>query len=168
MTKKFKIFWNTESIIKLLWVEAYFYLAFARVLKLLPFSKISPSLGTYMEETSHSPNDTDRKILSKVSNAVEMMSKYTFWESQCLVKAISAMKMLKRRNIESTLYLGMGKDDNGKLAAHAWLRSGPYFITGSQGKEKFTVVGMFAGFLSNLSNEGEKCANKAKRFPIIK
>ena len=42
------------------------------------------------------------------------MSRYTFWESQCLVKAIAAMKMLERRQIESTLYLGTAKDENGK------------------------------------------------------
>ena len=63
------------------------------------------------------------------------MSRYTFWESQCLVKAIAAMKMLERRQIESTLYLGTAKDENGKLIAHAWLRSGPFYITGAEGME---------------------------------
>ena len=56
------------------------------------------------------------------------MSKYTFWESQCLVKAIAGMKMLERRQIESTLYLGTAKDELGKLIAHAWLRSGPFIL----------------------------------------
>ena len=65
------------------------------------------------------------------------MSKYTFWESQCLVKAIAAMKMLERRNIESTLYLGTARDESGKMIAHAWLRSGPFYITGAEGMEKF-------------------------------
>ena len=54
------------------------------------------------------------------------------------------MKMLERRNIESTLYLGTAKDLNGKLIAHAWLRSGPLYITGKEGMEKFTEVGKFA------------------------
>ena len=54
------------------------------------------------------------------------MSKYTFWESQCLVKAIAGMKMLERRNIESTLYLGTAKDAKGQMyRSDAWLRSGP-------------------------------------------
>ena len=54
------------------------------------------------------------------------------------------MKMLERRQIESTLYLGTAKDESGKLIAHAWLRSGPFYITGAEGMEKFTVVSKFA------------------------
>ena len=52
--------------------------------------------------------------------------------------------MLEKRGIESTLYLGTAKDESGELIAHAWLRSGPYFVTGAEGMEKFTVVGKFA------------------------
>ena len=59
-------------------------------------------------------------------------------------KAIAAMKMLERRKIESTLYLGTAKDENGKMIAHAWLRSGPFYITGFEEMERFTVVGKFA------------------------
>ena len=33
---------------------------------------------------------------------------------------------------------------SGELIAHAWLRSGPFYITGADGKEKFTVVSKFA------------------------
>ena len=58
------------------------------------------------------------------------MSRYTFWESQCLVKAIAGMKMLEKRNIESTLYLGTAKDEKGELIAHAWLRSGLFLCIG--------------------------------------
>ena len=54
------------------------------------------------------------------------------------------MKMLERRKIESTLYLGTGKDEDGSFAAHAWLRSGPYYVTGANGMERYTVVGKFA------------------------
>ena len=43
------------------------------------------------------------------------MSRYTFWESQCLVKAIAGMKMLERRHIESTLYLGTAKDETWEI-----------------------------------------------------
>ena len=73
-----------------------------------------------------------------------MMSRYTFWESQCLVKAIAAMKMLEKRQIESTLYLGTAKDETGNMIAHAWLRSGPFYITGVEEMKRFTVVSKFA------------------------
>ena len=51
-----------------------------------------------MKETSLSIDESNRKILkANISDAVHIMSHYTFWESQCLVKAIAAMKMLERR-----------------------------------------------------------------------
>lgn len=142
MMRKLKTFFLLDNRMKWLLVEAYLYLGWARIMKLLPFAKVAPSLGLQMEETSE---DTSHKeVLRNVSKAVHMMSKYTFWESQCLVKAIAAMKMLEKRGIESTLYLGTAKDEKGLLIAHAWLRSGPYYISGSEGMEKFTVVSKFA------------------------
>lgn len=129
---------------KLLLIESYFYLAIGRYLKSIPFSEVAPSLGEHMKETSFEQILNNKKVLSSVSQAIHIMSRYTFWESQCLVKAIAAMKMLEKRNIESTLYLGTAKDESGELVAHAWLRSGPYYITGFEGMEKFTVVGKFA------------------------
>ena len=71
------------------------------------------------------------------------MSRYTFWESECLVKAMAGMKMLERRGIESTLYLGTAKDETG-LIAHAWLRSGTFYVSGAEVMERFTVVAQFA------------------------
>ncbi|WP_230500800.1 lasso peptide biosynthesis B2 protein [Sutcliffiella rhizosphaerae] len=141
---KLLLFIKTDWKSKKLLLESYFYLAWARWLKRVPFSNVAPSLGERMKETSFDSAMTDRKVLATVSQSIHIMSKYTFWESQCLVKAIAAMKMLEKRKVESTLYLGTAKDDNGKLIAHAWLRSGPYFVTGSEGMERFTVVGKFA------------------------
>jgi hypothetical protein len=129
---------------KILLLEAYVYLAWARILKKIPFSKLAPSLGTHMAETTTIDNPYHRENIRYVSDAIHIMSRYTFWESMCLVKAIAGMKMLKRRQIESTLYLGTTRDKEGKMIAHAWLRSGSYFISGAEEKDKFTVVAKFA------------------------
>lgn len=150
---KLKILWNTDRESRKLLVESYIYMAWARYLKSIPFSKVAPSLGLSMKETSIDPHRTNRKVLALVSQSIHTMSKYTFWESQCLVKAIAAMKMLEKRKIESTLYLGTGKDENGKLIAHAWLRSGPYYVTGAEGMERFTVVGKFAKTLGGTGHD---------------
>ena len=71
-----------------------------------------------------------------ISQAIHIVSKYTFWESQCLVKAIAAMRMLEKRGIESTLYLGTAKDESGKIIAHAWLRSGFFLCYWCRGNGK--------------------------------
>jgi len=127
---------------KMMLLEAYILLGWARILKLVPFSRVAPSLGDQNEETvSFTKN---KATLKEVSEVIHIASRYTFWESQCLVKAMAAMKMLERRKIDSTLYLGTGRDESGKLVAHAWLRSGPFYISGAEGMERFVVVGKFA------------------------
>ena len=110
----------------------------------MSFSKVAPSLGEQMKETPYSVDDSNRKLLMQVSQTVNIMSRYTIWESQCLVKAIAAMKMLERRQIESTIYFGTAKDENGKMIAHAWLRSGSFYITGAEVMERFVTVSKFA------------------------
>lgn len=133
----------------LLLLEAYIYLGWARFLISLPFSKVAPSLGIRMQETPILQIQAHKVVLRDVSHAISIMSKYTFWHSKCLVKAIAGMKMLERRQIESTLYLGTAKDEGGELSAHAWLRSGPFYVTGAEVMNGFTVVGKFAKQISD-------------------
>ncbi|MEK4065672.1 lasso peptide biosynthesis B2 protein [Peribacillus sp. FSL R5-0717] len=144
ITKKARNFLRLNFKTKLLLIEAFLHLGRARYLKSIPFSKVAPSLGEQMKETSYTSNSSDKEVLANISRAIHIMSRYTFWESQCLVKAMAGMKMLEKRNIDSTLYLGTAKDDNGELIAHAWLRSGPFYITGAEVMERFTVVSKFA------------------------
>jgi hypothetical protein len=144
LLKKINIFLLLDTKTKLMFIEAYIFLGWARMMKKRPFSKIAPTLGEQMKETSNVRDEVNRKQLMQISQAVNLMSKYTFWESQCLVKAIAAMKMLERRRMDSTIYFGTAKDENGKMVAHAWLRSGPFYITGAEGMEKFVVVNKFA------------------------
>src|SRR5690625_2985965 len=144
MIRKARIFLSLDRKLKRIFIEAYFYLGWARILKAIPFSKVASSLGDPMIETDFTLESENRKVLSDISQALKLMSRYTLWESKCLVQAIAGMKMLERRHIESTLYLGTAKDENGVLIAHAWLRSGPFYITGSEGKENFTIVHKFA------------------------
>lgn len=130
-------------------VEAYFYLGWARILIFIPFSKVAPSLGIQMQETSDMEKFVHKAALRNIRHAIEIISNHTFWESKCLVRAIAGMKMLERRRIDSTLYLGTMKDENGQMIAHAWLRSGSFYVTGAEGMKRFTVVGKFAKRVSD-------------------
>ncbi|MGM1032018.1 MAG: lasso peptide biosynthesis B2 protein [Bacillota bacterium] len=147
--RKVRSFIMLSKETKVLFIEAFIYLGKARFLKRMPFSKVAPLLGEQMMETSLNPEHLNREVLASISKAIHIMSRYTFWESQCLVKAIASMKMLEKRNIESTLYLGTAKDENGELIAHAWLRSGSFYISGAEGKERFTVIAKFAKRISH-------------------
>lgn len=128
--------------------EAYFLLGWARVLKLIPFAKVAPWLGEEMTETSWTHAVEHERTIRSVAKAVHTASPYTWWESQCLVKAMAAMIMLHRRGIDSTLYLGTAKDEDGSLIAHAWLRSGAHYLTGAGEMNRFIVVGKFGHFVA--------------------
>lgn len=127
----------------LLFGEAYLYLGLARLLLLRPFAKVAPLLGAKSEETEQHESK-DMIVLKRIAHAIDIVSRYTFWDSKCLVKAIAGMKMLERRSIDSTLYLGTAKDEHKKLIAHAWLRSGSLYVTGAEVMQQFVVVEKFA------------------------
>lgn len=142
---KVRKFLSLDAKTMIVFLEAFYYLGWSRFLVLLfPFSKIAPSLGEQMQETPNAQIHWNNEAMRTVHYAIQVMSKHTFWESKCLVKAIAALKMLENRQIESTLYLGTARDESGKMIAHAWLRSGPFYITGAEGMERFVVVGKFA------------------------
>lgn len=153
--RKLRIFFSFTMEMRKILIEAYFYLAWGRILKWIPFSKVAPSLGYPMVETSYDMDSLKIQTLQEISNAIYLMSKYTFWESECLVKAFAAMKMLEKRQVDCTLYLGIAKDEKGKLIAHAWLRAGSYYITGKEGMKRFTIVQKFAKNV-NVSKQNYK------------
>lgn len=153
---KARKFFTQDKKTMLLLLEAFIYLGWARLLICVPFSRIAPTLGKHMQETEDTMDLLNREDLKHVGHAIQIMSNHTIWESKCLVKAIAGMKMLEKRQIESTLYLGIARDETGKMIAHAWLRSGPIFITGKEGMERFTVVSKFAKQIGARNEYGKQ------------
>lgn len=96
---KIQTFYKLDVSMKRLMVEAYLTLAWARYRKSKVFAKIAPSLGEQMSETTYLENIQNRVVLRNISNAIHMMSRYTFWESECLVKAMAGMKMLEKERL---------------------------------------------------------------------
>ena len=93
-----------------------------------------------------SPDDAtidEYRFARRVSYSVNQVCGKTKWESKCLVRALTAQKLLAEKNIESTLYLGC-REDNGKMVAHAWIRVGRMFVTGGNGvADGYAVVEKF-------------------------
>ena len=59
--------------------------------------------------------------------------------------AMAGKKILDRRGIPSTLYLGLAKDEECGLKAHAWLRTGPMIVTGAEVRQDYHVINSFSG-----------------------
>lgn len=129
-------------------IEASFRLGLAALaIKALPFRHVAPSLGTHMAKTDETPlADGSRRVCVAVARAVRIAARHLPWECKCLAQAMAAQKMLRRRRLATTLYLGLAKGGGGderELSAHAWLRCGDMIVTGGEAMGLFTVVSMF-------------------------
>lgn len=141
---KFRKYLKLSPECRRLLMEAYLSLGLSRFLLMTKeFKAIAPRLGRHMQEASAETCENQICKAKKVGWAINVMSRHTFWESKCLVQATAAKLMLNRRRIKSTLYLGMAKDENGNLIAHAWIKSCGLTLTGGSNADNFTVVSMF-------------------------
>jgi hypothetical protein len=145
LVRKVRSFTKIKGCDKRILLEALFFTAISRMVILtISFRRYSKYIGVYSKETPTEIGISDYKLIKKVRWAIDIVSRNTPWESKCLVQAMAAMRMLKRRNICSTLYLGVCRDVNYGMKAHAWLRCGQFYITGGYNRNEFKEVAKFA------------------------
>lgn len=124
-------------------IEAWLFCMYYRVIVFsVPMKYLEKTFGTRDEESAVEGTKRDYYWAVRVSRVVNRIADKTPWESKCLVRALAAQRILKRRNVSTTLYLGVGKDDNMKMIAHAWLRCGLFYVTGGTGEE-YAMVAKF-------------------------
>ena len=150
LTRKTRSFFHIKWCDKVIILEALFLTGIARLVILsIPFGKYKKYIGTYKEETSFDISLEEYRVIKRVAWAVNIVSKYTPWESKCLVQALTAQRMLKKRKVCSTLYLGLNKYEKNNMKAHAWLRCGQVIVTGGYNKGEFKEVAKFAKVIMN-------------------
>ena len=110
-----------------LFVEAVLWLGFCQLALLLPFRWLAPHLGARMK------------------HAISRAAHHVPWNAKCLVQAMAGKFMLRCRKVESTLYLGVAKENENQLKAHAWLRCGRQVVCGGRGMMCYTVISRFGG-----------------------
>lgn len=109
--------WNEQ----LLFSEAYFlHLTTGLILKVIPFRRIP---GLFKSRKSAAGGQQPGHIL-QVKEAIERAGRVSPWRNRCLVSSLVAKRMLNKRNIPSVLSLGLLKNSEGRVVAHAWLNSG--------------------------------------------
>lgn len=110
----FKKFLRIDKFIKLMALEALFLSAIYRFLILhIKFKKLSENIGEKNIESSLEGTREGYLIGRKIFMVVNKTLEITPWESKCLVRAMTAKKMMKKRGYKTTLYLGVGKDEEG-------------------------------------------------------
>lgn len=126
-------------------IEALYYLGKYRVMiAFVPFKDIERKMGRNNYESSNEADINDYRYAKYVKSAISIAAKYCPWQCKCLVRALTAQKMMENRGVPITLYLGVKKDESDSMVAHAWTRCGTYFITGGDGKADYAVVARFS------------------------
>ncbi len=129
----------------LLLAETTTWLLLSRLAVLiLPFRWVMRACGIHNKVSPDTIPPAEETIVAKVIWAIEAAQWATPWDSNCLARSITGKRLLRRRGLASTLYLGVSKSDPQTLVAHAWLRCGAQYVTGVPGHEAFTVVATFA------------------------
>ena len=105
-----------------------------------PFSEPAPKLGALGYET---PLVRAGRNAWLVHELMEAMFRRMKWKDSCLIRALTAKRLLNRMGERCTLYMGVRKDEGAAMQAHAWLRCGNLIITGGESRAGFTVTGIF-------------------------
>lgn len=125
-------------------IACWFYAAKYRMQMLHPDTKkLKKKWGEEGRESAKEAFPEEYRYAKRVAHCVNEVCGKTPWESKCLVRALSAQTLLKKKGIRTTLYLGC-KEMDGKLVAHAWLRLGTCYVTGGNGaSEGYGIVARF-------------------------
>ena len=100
-------------------------------------SFLSPTIRLrWMGKAVESVNESDeialvnKQLAARVQQAVTRVDRYVPWGTECYTQALTAKLMLRKRNVCTVLVVGFRKDEAGEIQGHAWLKIGPYYITG--------------------------------------
>ena len=115
--------------------------------RVVPFRRWAGRLGALDEETAPAADPAASEAVERVGWAVSATSRWLPWRATCLMEAVAAKKLLERRGLPSTLYLGVASVyPEMDLEAHAWLRCGTAIVTGDGERQRFTAVTTFGAY----------------------
>ncbi|BCN29027.1 lasso peptide biosynthesis B2 protein [Anaeromicropila herbilytica] len=127
---------------KWLTIEVWFWAAIFRLLILfVPVKYMKKYYGIFGEESPYNESIENYGKAKIIAYHVNRIAEHTPWESRCLVRALTAQRLLTNKRITSTLYLGVRKEED-NMVAHAWIRTGEYYATGGNG-DGYVVVAKF-------------------------
>ena len=115
----------------------------AAALKVVPLRRLGPLIGRRGASAQAEPGEEGQRASRRVRRAIMRAAGNVPWEATCLAQAIAAKAMLRARDVPSTLYFGVAKND-GAVRAHAWVRVGETVITGEREMNDYEVILTFA------------------------
>ena len=156
MFSLFKKYFRINIIERKVLNQTFLWLIYASVLaRVIPLKWFSSLLGDYNSDrlSADKADSVGGKEINLDSKQLELIlvlnknirriKRILPWKVKCFEEAIAAKKVLGKYKIETTIYLGVAKNEEKSLVAHAWLKSGGIFISGEKGHKKYAVVGYY-------------------------
>lgn len=127
-----------------LMAEAAFWLLYTAVLiHFLPLRWWVSWIGKEKQDKTN-PADLspgDQKIVARIRKNVFRANKVLLKPAKCFGLALTMKRMLAGKGVRSSLHLGVQKDPEGELQAHAWLMKGETVLYGGKtAPGKFTQL----------------------------
>ena len=120
--------------------EAFAALAIASLLiAIFSFRKIAAMAAQARRDVPDAPSATARDI----GWAIAGWGRRVPWRAVCFQQGLAAQLMLRRRGLAAALYYGARHDEQGKLVAHVWVRSGDVDVIGCAGAEAYGLLAVF-------------------------
>lgn len=118
------------------------------VILLFSFKRMAPWLGVPNGATPWVPllDDLAQSRANHIRRVVQLVARYTPWESNCFPQAVTARVLLGIYGIPYVLFFGLARDTAGKeqaMKAHAWVAAGKVRVTGGASFGQFAVVACF-------------------------
>lgn len=111
--------------------------ASAAAIRLLPFRRIASMMAKHNPGAREDPDEVDR-----VARAIGAWVRRLPYPPKCFVCALTAVWMLRRRGVASTMYYGAATID-GDLKAHVWVRSGDVDVVGCDNAADYALLATF-------------------------
>lgn len=141
----FNILKYAPTIRNWLALEALLELAYARILRAsVSFARLSKLFGEPQLESPPEIDSAKQQIANDVGLAIRRAVRYAPFRCNCLTQAICTLRMLKRRSVACTLYLGVTRGADVAREAHAWTRCGALIVTGENELDRYDAVFTFA------------------------
>ncbi|MEM7060699.1 MAG: lasso peptide biosynthesis B2 protein [Pseudomonadota bacterium] len=129
-------------------LEAGWELIRARFQTLRATKKYIVDLGELGKEPMTAATDQVTEA-QEIGEIVRRAAKLAPFRAVCLQQAIAVRRMLNRRDIPSTVYLGLSQGEEDSTAgqadrdAHAWVMAGSSVVAGDRDLHRFAVVATF-------------------------
>ena len=111
----------------------------------LPFRIIQKVFGfkVYQADVPSLTNSDSIPSVKTIFQTVDSISRHVFWTNTCLVRSITVKYLLRRQKVDALLYLGLAKDEQGQLKAHAWVKVPEIGLVYDDGSVEYTTVAVF-------------------------